>query len=533
MVTTANRGTNGRNGHAGRKYDALYARYSSHAQDDSTSVAVQVEACERAAGKELRHFIDQAKTGRTKGGRTELLRLMEEAEAGRIGRLYVYKYDRLGRAAETHVLVEDLEQHGVEVVSVTEGTNALARGVQLVVAADYSRVLAERTRAGLVQRHREGCWTGGPPPYGYRIVQSDDGKKRLAVHEEEAETVRFIFETYLAESIGLKEVARRVRARGVPTRLGGPWGFGTIRSILTNAMLIGEVRYLRRCFKLDRSTGRRVPRWSDEDRHVVNRDESLRIIDDETFERAQAQLAANRIDRPREAKEVRPFTRHLFCAGCGNVFYARKSANSKGAYRYYACGHRQSHGPEACDNRASLREDKLLARVQEAMSAVFDDMDGVLDEVAAMAGEALEANRSETTRLKGEIAEADKYVGNLTRLLADPDIEAGAKKAIARQLAEHEGKREELRQALEAVAVQSVADMDDLMADCRQAFLEAKTNFAGLMTPAQINRFIAEVVGPMTVLPDGRVVQKETAATEKVAAAGIAGAGFEPATSGL
>lgn len=527
MVTTMRQAArNGRNGQGSgdrRKYDALYARYSSHAQDEGTSIAVQIESCERAAGKPLKHFIDQAKTGRTTGGRTELLRLMEEAEAGRINKLYVYKYDRLGRAAETHVLVEDLEQHGVEVVSVTEGTNALARGVQLVVAADYSRVLAERTREGLVQRHKEGCWTGGPPPYGYRIVQTADGKKRLAVHPEEAETVRFVFQTYLAESIGLKEVARRVRERGVPTRLGGPWGFGTVRSILTNAMLIGEVRYLRRCFKLDRSTGRRVPRWSDEDRHVVNRDESLRIIDDETFERAQAQLAANRIDRPREAKEVRPFTRHLFCAGCGNVFYARKSANSKGAYRYYACGHRQSHGPEACDNRASLREDKLLARVQEAMSAVFDDMDGVLDEVAAMAGEALEANRSETTRLKGEIAEADKYVGNLTRLLADPDIEAGAKKAIARQLAEHEGKREELRQSLEAVAVQSVADMDDLMADCRQAFLEAKTNFAGLMTPAQINRFIAEVVGPMTVLPDGRVVQKEAATTGKVVAAGIEG----------
>ncbi|MBW7904810.1 MAG: recombinase zinc beta ribbon domain-containing protein [Phycisphaerae bacterium] len=223
---------------------------------------------------------------------------------------------------------------------------------------------------------------------------------------------------------------------------------------------------------------------------------------------------------------MRPFTRHLFCAGCGGVYYTRKSSNAKGSYRYYACGRRQSHGPEACGNKASVREDKLMARIQVAMSAVFDDMDGVLDEVAAMAGEALEANRSETARLKSEIAEADKYVGNLTRLLADPDIEAGAKKAVARQLAEQDAKREELRQALEAVAVQAALDMDDLMHDCRQAFLEAKANFAGLMTPAQVNRFVAEVVGPMTVLPDGRIVQRETATTEKVVAAGIAGARY-------
>jgi DNA invertase Pin-like site-specific DNA recombinase len=161
------------------KHDALYARYSSHSQDDSTSIAVQIESCERMAGRKLVHFIDQAKTGRTTGGRTELLRLIQEAEAGRIGKLYVYKFDRLGRAAETHVLVEDLERCGVEVVSVTEGTNALARGVQLVVAADYSRVLAERTRAGLIQRHKEGCWTGGPAPYGYQVIAAPDGKKKL------------------------------------------------------------------------------------------------------------------------------------------------------------------------------------------------------------------------------------------------------------------------------------------------------------------------------------------------------------------
>lgn len=515
-------------------YDALYARYSSHAQDDSTSVAVQTEACERAAGKPLKHFIDQAKTGRTTGGRTELLRLIQEAEAGRINKLFVYKFDRLGRAAETHVLVEDLERCGVEVISVTEGTNALARGVQLVVAADYSRVLAERTRAGLVQRHKEGCWTGGPPPYGYRIVAGTDGKKRLAIHDVEVEIVRFVFETYNAESVGLKEIARRLRERGIPTRLGGPWCFGTVRSILNNRMIIGEVRYLRRCFKLDRGSGRRVPRFNQDDRHIMKRDESLRVLSDRVFEQAQQQLAANSVDRPRGVAELRPFTRHLFCAGCGSVYYSRKSKNAKGEYRYYSCGQRYAIGPEACANTAAVREDKLMARIQGAMSAVFEDMDAVLDEVAVMAREALELNRNESTRLKAEMAEIDKSLAGLSRVLVDPDIEPLAKRSIARQLAEHEQKRESLRGALESVAVQAVEDMDELMASSRQAFMEAKANFAGLMSPAQVNRFVAEVVGPMLVLPDGSVVQKPTVPKdESLGTAGIAGAGFEPTTSGL
>ncbi len=135
----------------------LYARYSSHQQDDGTSIEVQIESCERAAGKSLKQYIDRARTGRTMGGRPELLQLVQDAEDGKIDTLYLYKFDRLGRAAETHVLVEDLERCGVRVMSVTEGSNALARGVQLVVAADYSRALAERTRAGLVKRQvRDG-----------------------------------------------------------------------------------------------------------------------------------------------------------------------------------------------------------------------------------------------------------------------------------------------------------------------------------------------------------------------------------------
>jgi site-specific DNA recombinase len=525
------------------KYDALYARYSSHAQDDSTSIAVQIESGERMAGRKLVHFIDQAKTGRTTGGRTELLRLIQEAEAGRIGKLYVYKFDRLGRAAETHVLVEDLERCGVEVVSVTEGTNALARGVQLVVAADYSRVLAERTRAGLIQRHKEGCWTGGPAPYGYQVVAAPDGKKKLAIQPEETEVVRFLFSTYLAESIGMKELARRLRDKSIPTRLGRPWQFTTLRGILTNRMVVGEVRYLRRCFRLNRDTGRRLPRFNNEAGHLVQRDESLRIINDEMFSRVQERFVANGQRRPRAPREVRPFTRHLFCAECGNVCHARKSKNAKGEYHYYGCGKRQMQGPEACPNSVFVREDKLMDRVTRAMTAMFDDVDAVLGEAAAMAKEVLDLNRNESDRLKAQIAEQDKLLTGLSRVLIDPDIEPLAKKSIARQMAEAEGKREQLRQTLESVAVQAVVNSDNLLADVRRAFLEAKQNFAGLLTPPQLNRFIEEVAGPMLILSDGSVVQKNDDWTvnddarkesaDSLRAPGIAGGGFEPPTSGL
>jgi site-specific DNA recombinase len=403
--------------------------------------------------------------------------------------------------------------------------------------------LAERTRAGLIQRHKEGCWTGGPAPYGYQVIAAPDGKKKLAIQPEEAEVVRFLFTNYLSESIGMKELARRLRQKNIPTRLGRPWQFTTLRGILTNRMVVGEVRYLRRCFRLNRDTGRRLPHFNEESSQLTQRDESLRIIDDETFGRVQERFAANGKRRPRGPRELRPFTRHLFCAECGNVCHCRTSKNTKGEYHYYGCGKRQMQGREACPNSVFVREDKLMDRVTRAMTAMFEDMDAVLAEAAAMARETLDLNRNESERLKAQMAEQDKLLVGLSRILIDPDIEPLAKKSIARQMAEAESKREQLREALEAVAVRGIANSDDLLADVRSAFLEARQNFAGLLTPPQLNRFIEEVAGPMLVLPDGRVVQKNDEwsinddarkeSDDSLRAPGIAGGGFEPPTSGL
>ena len=161
------------------KHDAIYARYSSHAQDDSTSIEVQLEQCERAAGGKCVHYIDRAKTGRAVGGREQLLKLLADAEAGRVGRVYVYKFDRLGRAAETHVIAQQLDDAGVQLISATEGTNQLARGIQLVVAEDYSRQLAERTRSGLVKRFEQNAFTGGVAPFGYHVADRGRGLCRV------------------------------------------------------------------------------------------------------------------------------------------------------------------------------------------------------------------------------------------------------------------------------------------------------------------------------------------------------------------
>jgi DNA invertase Pin-like site-specific DNA recombinase len=132
--------------------------------------------------------------------------------------VYVYRFDRLGRnESDTFGVVEELESVGVEVVSATEGRDTLTRGMMLVMSAHYSRELAQ-TRNGLLKRHEQRAFTGGVPPFGFRVVD-EDGRKALAVDADEAHVVRDVYAAYLGpEPMGLKSIAKLLNDRSVPTR---------------------------------------------------------------------------------------------------------------------------------------------------------------------------------------------------------------------------------------------------------------------------------------------------------------------------
>jgi site-specific DNA recombinase len=487
--------------------DAIYARYSSHKQDDSTSIEVQVETCRNAAGGPCAEYIDRARTGRTIGGRDELRRLIKDAEAGRIKRLFVYKFDRIGRAAETHVIVSDLEECGVEVISATEGKEALSRGVQLVVAEHNIRALAERTRAGLVKRHEQRSWTGGEPPFGYKAVRADDGRSRLTVNPEEAEVVRGVFHSYLSESVGFKAMAARLHDRGVPTRRGARWAHTSIRAILVNPTYKGEVRYGARRMKLNRETGRRVPCFNPAAEHKVYTDDALQIIDPLIFDRVQETLAgrAKPTHGHRVSRGLRPFTGFLFCDECGSVYYSRKSENAKGTYHYYNCGCRQVHGKDACPNSRSVREDHLMSRVMDACAGVFEDADAIVADVLKEAEKMTASRREQIGMIRRQLYAVEEKINRTHELLIDPSFDKGAMPALSRKLAEMEQERERLNKAMGDAADQANDGTERLAANVRRAFDEARENFTTITTPAQLHRFVEDFVGPMTVKADGTI----------------------------
>ena len=186
--------------------------------------------------------------------RPDLQKLLDDIRARKIDVIVVYKVDRLTRSlADFAKLVELFDSHGVSFVSVTQQfntTNSMGRltlNVLLSFAQFEREVTSERIRDKIAASKRKGLWVGGNLPLGYEMK---DGK--IAIVEEEAELVRFIFRRYL-ELGSVNELLRDLRERYIrtksrqlatgTTRGGIPFGRGTLYYVLSNHFYIGEVKY--------------------------------------------------------------------------------------------------------------------------------------------------------------------------------------------------------------------------------------------------------------------------------------------------
>ena len=93
---------------------------------------------------------------------------------------------------------------------------------------------------GVRQRAKKGRSPSGPPPLGYDLNQ-DTGC--LVGNPEEAEVVRQISRIYHNEAIGIRRVARRIKAQGLRTRNVDQFLVSTLQQMLTNPVYRGKIRH--------------------------------------------------------------------------------------------------------------------------------------------------------------------------------------------------------------------------------------------------------------------------------------------------
>ena len=313
---------------------AIYTRKSSDEglEQEFNSLDAQREACE-AFIRSQKHegwvcLPDAYDDGGFSGGtidRPALQRLLADIQKGKVRIVVVYKVDRLTRSLSDFArIVEIFDARGVSFVSVTQQFNTttsmgrLTLNVLLSFAQFEREVTGERIRDKIAASKKKGMWMGGPVPLGYDVKD-----RKLLVNETEAKTVRLIFRRYadlasvhaLKDDLDARGIVSKIRVTANGRRFGGnPIARGALYTMLQNPIYRGEIRHRDRSYP----------------------GEHAAIIDQELWDKVQAQLAENTVERRRGLRAGNPslLAGLLFDdRGHGMVpSHARKSGRR---YRYY------------------------------------------------------------------------------------------------------------------------------------------------------------------------------------------------------
>ena len=229
---------------------AIYTRKSSEEglEMEFNSLDAQRESCEAyIASQRSEGFAairERYDDGGHSGGTLErpaLQRLLADVEAGLIDVIVVYKIDRLSRSLmDFSKLVEIFERNQVTFVSVTQSFNTttsmgrLTLNILLSFAQFEREVIGERIRDKFAASRKKGMWMGGYVPLGYDVRD-----RKLVINDEEAKTVRMIFERFVA--IGsATTLAKALAAEGIVNKRGRLIDKGFLYKLINNRIYIGE-----------------------------------------------------------------------------------------------------------------------------------------------------------------------------------------------------------------------------------------------------------------------------------------------------
>ena len=199
----------------------IYARLSNDDDQEMNSLLNQQEICRTFAKQNSYLVIGESFDDNVSGmtfSRRGLDKLTAAVNADKIDAVLVKDLSRLGRhRTQTALLIDFLREHGVRVVSITEGLDTssdeddLVIGVRGLMNDYYARDIGNKIRAGYRQKQREGIVI--TPPFGY---QKDRNTNTIELHPEASETVRAVYSLYL-QGYGQKEIARKLNALGRKT----------------------------------------------------------------------------------------------------------------------------------------------------------------------------------------------------------------------------------------------------------------------------------------------------------------------------
>ena len=410
-------------------------------------------------------FADEGITGTSTCRRKDFLRMIRQCRQGKIDMILAKSVSRFARnTLDTISYTRELRSLGIAVIFEEQNINSIYPESEFLIAlhAAFAQSESESISANVRWGKRQSI-KDGKVTFQYKTLlgyeKGPDGNP--VIIPEEAETVRRIFEWYLAGK-SVRDIRLALVAGGFRNAVGTTdWTTSNLRSILTNEKYCGDA-LLQKTFVKDCISKKSIPNTGQLAKVLIQNNHEA-IISHEMFDAVQLELARRRAQDGRSRKSA-PTGRGkfsgkyalsglLFCAECGTA-YRRVVWTQHGEKRaVWRCTSRLDYGRKYCLNSPTLDEEPLQQAILNAINSVMSDhsalaeqlRDTMEQELSPIPGESMslgDIDRAiadlgrQFTALLSEAADADNADGYTVRFqsISTAMAEFKRRKAIIQQL---------------------------------------------------------------------------------------------------
>ena len=392
-------------------------------------------------------YIDEGITGTQAKKRPAFLRMLEDARQGKFDLIVTREVCRFARnVVDTLVVTRELKNIGVEVFFIDDniwtmdGDGELRLSLMATLAQEESRKTSERVKAGQKISRDNGVLYGNGNILGYDRVGDT-----YVINEEQAETVRMIFDLYL-QGYGSMKIANILTERKRKTASGlVKWSVSNIMRAIRNATYTGT-----KCYNKSRSNNfleqKRINNLDMSTYEYIEGDFPA-IVSQEVWDKAQ-EIRTNRVKpslvsstktthSKRDSKDI--WVNLLRCS-CGSSFRKNKwhTKNDGGISYGYQCYNQLNNGNKKkrvelgldtegyCDSRM-IADWKLDFMAKSLLEHLWTDRkESVLLALDLIKryyrGERVTSGKGDTAAIQAKLNKATTRLQNLIAMRADGEI---------------------------------------------------------------------------------------------------------------
>lgn len=413
------RSSNGAGGHAVRVERirvAAYCRVSTDGDEqlgsfESQKLYYEQKIADNPEWVNAGIFADEAITGTKTDKRNGFQEMIVRCQNGEIDMILTKSISRFARnTVDTLNYVRMLKDKNIAIFFEKENINTLDMNGELLLtimsslAQQEVESLSQNVKIGLQMKMKRGEMVGFNGCFGYDY---DPETKTLSVNEDEAQTVRMIYDMYL-QGYGTTTIAKRLIELGIKNKKGEvSWHTHGVMGIIKNEKYKGDI-LLGKTFTTDPISKRRLANFGEENQYYI-RDHHEPIVSREIWDEAEKirkKRAKNKVvettgNRERYTRQY-AFSSMCECAYCGHKL-TRRTRHSSSIYEkpVWQCMNATKNGIANCPNCKAIDEAILEGAFLDAFRLLAGNFDDVLDVVLSYVEES--ANNDDNIRRKQQI----------------------------------------------------------------------------------------------------------------------------------